>query len=294
MLRRWITTGVTYKMLSENSMKSLDYIKNYWQLFAFGVFLLGFITFSFYMQINGFSFVLPDLKFLIAFGLIVFILVTPTIYLAKYLATREQVMWIIPLIPVAFMPILFLENISMSLVILFAAVSQVELMDNYVTSAKNIEETKNKEKQIDIFFYIMAILLTIFIDYFYILLALTNIFFFYSIKKMYKAQKIINPTHIAVYVLIATYVVASLSNNYGLAIADMRKTNIEFISDKNQTISGALIFQDSNTLYFTNNSKRFSIDKSHISSPIQYKEYKYEHNNSIFEQAKPFLIKLKN
>lgn len=66
-------------MQNENTKQFLLHIKEYWQIIAFAVFLLGFITFSFYTQLNGFSFIIPDIQLIVGLGLLsILFLIFPT------------------------------------------------------------------------------------------------------------------------------------------------------------------------------------------------------------------------
>lgn len=269
-------------MQNENITKFIDQLKNNWQLLAFGVFFLGYITFAFYIQMNGFSFILPDLKFLVAFGLIVFFLCLPNIIFSQ----TEQYNWQIVYITWGLTPILFVTSPVQAIPSLLLAVGMTGLLLDYVKAGKSTTQESNREKKVDKFLLILLVILIFIIDWQFIALLVLNIFFFLTMQSYYKKENRHNPLFVVVYIFITAYLVASLVNSRGLTMANMCKSDIKCTLENDTIIEGTLVFQDSNIYYITTKEKHISIDKSLIKSPIQFTTVKFKNSNSIF-----FIIK---
>ncbi|MGE4472500.1 hypothetical protein [uncultured Sulfuricurvum sp.] len=260
-------------MQNENITKFIEHLKNNWQLLAFGVFFFGYITFALYMQMNGFSFVIPDLKFLIAFGLIVSLFAFPILFLYS----QNENYWKITIVLWILLPLFFPNNeenwiSSISTIIVGAGL----IYDLLIVNDKKIDNT----------IWIIFIIIALFINDIYSAIFL---FFyslsFYFLRRFYLKRKIHDPFNIVIFLLILSYLTALLTSEKGLMIANMGKCNASFISDQNKSIHGHLIFQDNNTLYLSIKNQKMSFDKTHITSPIYYEKTAYK-TYSLYEKTK--------
>lgn len=264
-------------MQNENITKFIEQLKNNWQLLAFGIFLLGYITFAFYIQMNGFSFILPDLKFLVAFGLIVFLLCLPNIIFSQ----TEQYSWQIVYMTWGLTPILFVTSPAQAIPSILFAIGITGLLLDYIKTGKGTAQEQNREKKVDKFLLILLVLLIFIMDWQFIALLVLNIFFFLTMQSYYKKENRHNPLFVVAYIFITAYLVASLVNSRGLTIANMCKSNIKCSLENDTIIEGILVFQDSNTYYITTKNKHLSVDKSLIKSPIQFTTVTFQNSNSL-------------
>lgn len=171
---------------------------------------------------------------------------------------------------------------------LFTAATTIGILDDHSKQENNISIGKQRTIKVDTVLIIVLLASMPFIDLYYIILCFVNIYFFVNMQLTYKRHHRNNPFIVVAYILIISYLIALLASSKGLTIANMGKSIIEFSTDKNTTINGTLIFQDGDKYYIKNGEGHIVIDKSHISSPIRFSEYKYENNNSIFDKVKPF------
>lgn len=273
-------------MQNESISQFLEQLKNNWQLLAFGVFFLGYITFAFYIQMNGFAFILPDLKFLVAFGLIVFLLCLPIIFLSQ----SKHYTWHIAYIPWGLTPIFFVTNPEQAISPLLGAVGMVVLLIDYVkTNDRTIQSYR--ERKVDKFLLIILVLLVFILDWQLIAILALNISFFIILQSYYKRENKHNPLFIFVYIFVTAYLVASLVNSRGLTIANMSKSHIKCTLENDSIIEGTLIFQDSNTYFITTKEKHISIDKSLIKSPIQFTTVAFQNPPTIYFITKELFSK---
>lgn len=279
-------------MQNEKMKNFLFQIQEYWQILAFTVFFLGYLTFAFYMQINGFSFIVPDLTFLIAFGLIMTLLSLPVILLIQYGHTNVYlVMFISAIIPMLFQNF----NIMIIFMIIIGAI-QVNSFLEFSSSDNNQESKKKKEKIIDKTAIILTLIMLLIVDWRYSFIVVINMIFFSIMEIHYKNEKIINPAHVIFYLLSLSYSMALLIDAKGFNIANMQKTEINFKIDDNKSISGSLIYNDSENFYIYEHDQNqsISIAKDKVINIVKY-DHQEPQSKNIIEIVKdnlsPFLIK---
>lgn len=254
-------------MQNENISNFIEQLKINWQLLAFGVFFFGYLTFAFYMQINGFAFIVPDLTFLSAFGLLMLFISLPIILLSQfghfniYLAFFASSM----------IPLLFQNfTITIVLTILFALYQSNNLL-YFTSSGTNESNKKRKEKIIDFLMLIgMGILLIFYADWRYSFLTFINIAFYSAMVEHHEKTKFLNPAHLIGYLLSLSFAIALLIDAKGFTLANMQKTEINLQIENNQTIHGYLVFNDDQNFYIKDNNQSISIAKEKVTNIVQY------------------------
>lgn len=251
-------------MENESISQFLEQLKNHWQLFAFGVFFFGYLTFAFYMQINGFAFIVPDLTFLSAFGLFISL---PIILLSQFGHFNIFLAFFVSSIT----PLLFQNfTITVVLMILLGLYHSNKLL-KHTSSGTDESTNKRKEKYIDILMFIgVGIILVFLIDWRYSFLTFVNIAFYGAMVEHHQEKKFLNPAHLIGYLLSLSFAIALLINAKGFTLANMQKTEINFQIENNQTIHGSLIFKDDQNFYIRDHKQSISIAKDKAINIVHY------------------------
>lgn len=254
-------------MQNENITKFIEQLKNNWQLLAFGVFFFGYLTFAFYMQINGFAFIVPDLTFLSAFGLLMLFISLPIILLSQFGHFNIFLAFFVSSI----IPLLFQNfTITIVLTILLALYHSNNLL-TFTSSGKDENSKKRKEKFIDVLMLIgMGIILFFFIDWRYSFLTFVNIAFYSAMVERHEKRKFLNPAHLIGYLLSLSFAIALLIDAKGFTLANMQKTEINLQIENNQTINGSLIFNDDQNFYIRDHNQSISIAKDKVINIVHY------------------------
>lgn len=265
-------------MQNEKISQFFEQLKNNWQFFVFGVFLLGYLTFAFYMQINGFAFIVPDLKFLVAFGLIILFLSLPVMLMVP---DGHLNIYSIMLFS-GIVPMLFQNFTIMMIFMIIAAGHQANSIVDFSSSGQTDEVKKKRNKIINFLLAVSYILFILFlIDWRYALVIFLNITFFSMMEISYRSLKIINPIHIIFYLLSLSYVIAIIIDSKGFPLANMQKTYINFQIENNQSIKGILVFDDAENFYIKDQNKSISIAKDKAINIIQYKHHESEFKSTF-------------
>lgn len=253
-------------MQNENITKFIDQLKNNWQLLAFGVFFLGYITFAFYMQINGFSFVVPDLIFLTAFGLLILIISLPLLILLQFNHINRYL-----LVAISGIPIIFFQNFTIAIILaIFIGINH----GNYllkITSNTNQDQKDSKAVQyIDYLIFFSGFILLLYVDWRYTFIYVINVAFYNSIIDYYEEEKLFNPFQIIMYFLSMSFAIALLIDAKGFTLANMQKVNVHCQLENNQSIQGTLVFDDKENFYIKDGNQSISISKEKIIDKVQY------------------------
>lgn len=254
-------------MQTENISQFIDHIKNNWQLLAFGVFFFGYLTFAFYMQINCFAFIVPDLTFLSAFGLLMLFISLPIILLSQFGHFNIFLAFFVS----SMTPLLF-QNFTIAIVfmILLGLYHSNNLL-TYTSSGTDENTKKTKEKYIDILMFIgLGIILFFFVDWRYSFLTFVNIAFYSAMVEHYEKRKFLNPAHLIGYFLSLSFAIALLIDAKGFTLANMQKTEINLQIENNQTIHGSLIFNDDQNFYIREHNQSISIAKDKVTNIVHY------------------------
>lgn len=260
-------------MQNENISKFFEQLKNNWQLLAFGVFFFGYLTFAFYMQINGFAFIVPDLKFLVAFGLLMLFISLPIILLSQLGHFNIFLAFFVSSI----IPLLFQTFTITIVIMILLGIYQSNNLLKYTSSGADESTNKTKEKYIDILMFIgMGIVLFFFVDWRYSFLTFVNIAFYSAMVEHHEEKKFLNPAHLIGYLLSLSFSIALLINAKGFTLANMQKTKISLQIENNQTIHGSLIFNDDQNFYIRDQNQSISIAKDKAINSIHYDQQEIE------------------
>ncbi|MFH0708903.1 MAG: hypothetical protein V2A75_01735 [Pseudomonadota bacterium] len=254
-------------MQNETISKFIEQLKNNWQLLAFGVFFFGYLTFAFYMQINGFAFIVPDLTFLSAFGLLMLFISLPIILLSQFGHFNIFLAFFVS----SMTPLLF-QNFTITLILMIlVGFYHSNNLSKFESSGRDESTNKTKEKYIDILMFIgFGIILIFFIDWRYSFLTFINIAFYRIMIEYYEEKKYLNPAHLIGYLLSLSFTIALLINAKGFTLANMQKTEINLQIENNQTIHGSLIFNDDQNFYIRDHNHSISIAKDKVTNIVHY------------------------
>lgn len=255
-------------MQNENISNFIEQLKNYWQLLAFGVFFFGYLTFAFYMQINGFAFIVPDLTFLSAFGLLMLFISLPIILLSQFGHFNIFLAFFVS----SMIPLLF-QSFTVAIVLtIILALYHSNNLTTFTSSGTNERSKKRKEEIIDILMFIgMGTLLIFYVDWRYSFLSFVNIAFYSIMVEHHEKRKFLNPAHLIGYLLSLSFAIALLIDAKGFTLANMQKTEINLQIENNQTILGSLVFNDDQNFYIKDKNQSISIAKEKVTNIVHYK-----------------------
>ena len=267
-------------MMPESKNDFITKLTSNWQIVTFIVVLLGYMTLSFYLNFNGFSFIEIDIKHIIGLGLLVSIFIL-WILLMSIKIDSFFFLIINALIPVFIMNLLNGVN---SILFIFSIIGAT-IFTTFIFLDIDTEDYKNKlENKIeknkaqsfyDKLFMILLIPMILTLEINYALLFIVNLVFLWSFQKFYLFREYFNPFQILSFLLIIPFILALIINNNGFKISNFDKKNISFVSnDKN--ISGILIYQNTNSFFILDKNNSIEIQKDDISSKVQYTNYIYE------------------
>ena len=267
-------------MMPESTNDFITKLTSNWQIVTFIVVLLGYMTLSFYLNFNGFSFIEIDIKHIIGLGLLVSIFIL-WILLMSIKIDSFFFLIINALIPVFIMNLLNGVN---SILFIFSIIGAT-IFTTFIFPDIDTEDYKNKlENKIeknkaqsfyDKLFMILLIPMILTLEINYALLFIVNLVFLWSFQKFYLFREYFNPFQILSFLLIIPFILALIINNNGFKISNFDKKNISFVSnDKN--ISGILIYQNTNSFFILDKNNSIEIQKDDISSKVQYTNYIYE------------------
>lgn len=229
------------------------------------------------MQISGFSYIVPDLKFLVAFGLIILFLSLPVI-----LMVPNGHLHIYPVMLFSgIVPLLFQNFTIMLIFIIIAAGHQANSLLGFSSSGQTEEIKKKRNRIINIVLVVFYILMLLIIDWRYTLVIFLNMTFFSMMEISYRNEKIINPVHIIFYLISLSFVIALIIDSKGFPLANMQKTYINFQIENNQSIKGILVFDDAENFYINDQNKSYSIAKDKAINIIHYKHHESKSTSII-------------
>lgn len=261
--------------------KIANLLLQYWQLLVFGVFLLGYITFSFYIHINGFSFITPDLIYITAIGLLVLILMTPTLLLFK---SEDFVVYYI--MGLSGIIIFFFDDVTiMTIVVMYMVAYQLNM--TYKPITYNSDDINNETMNIplmDKLFAFFGVVILIFIDFHYSLVILINMLYFSLLHQFYHKHKRINYMTGVFYLISLTYALALLMDAKGFVFANMQRNYITLSFENNESISGKLVFDSQDIYYVKDQNRSIAVPKNLVQKVIVYEpdESKNESAYSIW------------
>ncbi|NOR58540.1 MAG: hypothetical protein GQ474_08475 [Sulfurimonas sp.] len=262
--------------------KILEEVNKHWQIIAFVIIFLGYITFSFYMNLNWFSFVEIDIKQIIGLGLLagMFIL---WIVIASIKLTPILVKIIFALVPVFILNFLSMFNSFLIILGVILAVLIISALYIYIYSDKrrnllNKErlDVKTKVKFTDLLFIgVSAIPIVIFFDWSFSLLFIVNIVFLITFQKYYVSHESFDGGVLIIFVLIIPCTLALIIDNVGLSVANFEKKSVTFKTN-NRDINGTLVYKNTNSIFIHYLNKTIEVQRKDIESEIIYLKYNYK------------------
>jgi hypothetical protein len=267
-------------MKPESKNDFIHKLTSNWQIITFIVVLLGYMTLSFYLNFNGFSFIEIDIKHIIGLGLLVSIFVL-WILLMSIKIDSFFFLIINALIPVFIMKLLNGVN---SILFIFSIIGATIFTtfifldidtDDYRNKLENKIEKNKAQSFYDKLFMILLIPMIYTLEINYALLFITNLVFLWSFQKFYLFREYFNPFQILSFLLIIPFILALIINSNGFKISNFDKKNISLVAnDKN--ISGILIYQNTNSFFILDKNNSIEIQKDDISSKVKYTNYIYK------------------
>jgi hypothetical protein len=260
-----------------------DFINNLtsnWQIITFVVVLLGYMTLSFYLNINGFSFIEIDIKHIIGLGLLVSIFVL-WILLMSIKIDSLFILIINALIPV------FIINLlnAIDSIIFITSIIGATIFTTFIFLDIDREDYKNKiehkieknkvQSLYDKLFMVLLIPVILTLEINYALLFITNLIFLWSFQKFYLFREYFNPFQLLSFLIIIPFILALIINSNGFKISNFDKKNISLVAN-DKKISGILIYQNTNSFFILDKNNSIEVQKDEISSNIEYTNYIYE------------------
>lgn len=251
-------------MLKLDNIKSIN---QYWQLLVFAVFFLGYITFSFYLNMNGIPTSTFEMPLIVGLGLVVsfyigFILLFSTIQLTA-----------IEKISFSFLPIVIL-NLLNSLTITF--ILMILIGFSFVIGvfkdieSETTEDSKEKVRNFYDYTFLLPLPFLLFgFHWSYSLLYITTFSYIHLFNKSIKIKKSLLIFGIFTLIISMSYVIALFINYNGLKVINLEKKNVNFIY-KNKTYNSTMAYENSDYIFLVDNNKTISISKQKIDSKISY------------------------
>ncbi len=272
--------------MPESKNDFINKLTNNWQIITFIVVLLGYMTLSFYLNFNGFSFVEMDIKHIIGIGLLASIFILWVLIMSIKIDSFFFLI-INALIPVIIMNLLNgVNSILFIFLIVIATIFTTFIFldidtENYKYKSEDKLEINKAQSFYDKIFMFLIILMIFTLEINYAILFLTNLVFLWSFQKFYLFREYFNPFQILSFLLLIPFILALIINNNGFKISNFDKKNINLIA-KDKNISGTLIYQNADSFFiFDDKNNSIEIQKNNVSSRVKYTNYIYEKQTLI-------------
>ncbi|MCK9490739.1 MAG: hypothetical protein M0Q24_01505 [Sulfurimonas sp.] len=261
---------------------------NYWQLLVFIVIFVGYITFSFYMGINGFSFVDIDIKQIVGLGLLSGISIVWVLFfsLKQIIKINLSALFIISFAPLLLFKIVSNINYEINLIYLAPAIIIIGI---FVIA--NLSEEHNYKKSNGYFakdnlldkVLIPAsgtvLILTQF-DVSLIALFLLNFYYLYIFNKYTNMQIGHKIILVVVFILFQPLLSAIIINQTGLSLANFDKQYIS-IKQNDKNINGILIYQNQQSFFIHENNSSTIVAKSTGFEKATLKRFDYKNSTPL-------------
>jgi len=269
--------------------KILENISNkYWQVIVFIIVFVGYITFSFYMGINGFSFVDINIRQVIGLGLLSGMSIIWILFLClnQVMKLNISALFIISFIPLFLFKLISSIDYDKNILFLIPTLLIVAV---FITTSLSEEHTYKKDNgefaKDTLFDKILIptagiILLVTLFEVSLVALFLLNIYYLYIFNK-YTHMKIGHKIMLIVlFVFIQPLLTAIIINQNGFSLANFDKQHIS-IEQNNKKVKGLLIYQNEQSFFIHENNNSIIILKNNIDNKILFKQYKYKNNTIL-------------
>jgi hypothetical protein len=265
----------------------LKNINHYWQILVFLVFLLGYLTFSFYFNMNGLPFIPIDIPLLIGLGLIVLIYISVIFLLSTSNITFID-KFIYSFILISSLNLLNNFNIYYIPILLFGfyianGMHLIVQTESNGTQSKSADKHK-KDNIITILMFFLSISLVFTMQWTSSLLLFTTLYFIYELQLNYKLVNKVNYFGILMLIILYPFLISIYINSNGLLPLNLHKQNIEFKTNEKEYKS-ILIYQNTESLFIIDMNNTISIKKEKIISDIKYSDY-YKDKTNLIDKMK--------
>lgn len=270
----------------DNFVKNIS--NNYWQLLVFVVIFVGYITFSFYMGINGFSFVDINIKQIVGLGLLsgVSIIWILFISLKQIIKINLSALFIVSFVPLFLFKLVSNINYEINLIYLIPIIIIIPIFITMSLSEEHNYKKSNgdfaKDNPLDKILIPLSgtILLLIQFDVSLIALFLLNFYYVYIFNKYTYMQIGHKIMLIVAFIFLQPLLTAIIINQTGLSLANFDKQYIS-IKQKNKEINGILVYQNQQSFFIHENNSSIIVPKSIAYEKVTLKQFDYKNNTVL-------------